>query len=170
MIEAGTTGDQFVTDRLHIAPTRLSDAAALYVFLGDPVAMQFTHHDRSLKACRARIAAYARRRSKDGVAPWTVRRRSDGMVIGWGGLVVDPFDPDWGVELALYLHPEVWGQGIATEFAQASLDWGRQKGITTVTSFARPENTGSQRVLRRLGFQHLRFVPHMQRDVFVWRA
>lgn len=31
--------------------------------------------------------------SAAGYAPWTIVRRGDGKVIGWGGLHDDPFEP-----------------------------------------------------------------------------
>jgi ribosomal-protein-alanine N-acetyltransferase len=100
----------------------LADVPALFRFLGDPRAMRFTHVDASLRDCRRRIAVHEWFRRRDGYAPWTVVRKSDGQTIGWGGLYNDPFDPGWGVEVGYHFDPAAWGQGYASELVAACMD------------------------------------------------
>lgn len=158
---------QIETDRLLLRPPRLADVPQLFEFLGDAEAMRFTHVDRSLRQCRRRIAVHERRRRRDGCAPWTVLEKADDRIIGWGGLYIDPFDPGWGIEVGYYFRPDVWGRGYATELVQASLTVADDElQLPEVHAFAKIENIGSQRVLKKCGFREVRFVPAMARTLY----
>jgi [ribosomal protein S5]-alanine N-acetyltransferase len=155
------------TPRLILRPPRLDDVPALFVFLGDPVAMARTHVDASLRACRRRIAVHEYRRRHDGYAPWTVVAKQDTRVIGWGGLYDDPFDPGWGVEVGYFFHPEAWGRGFASELLGACIDHADQMlGLPEIRAFAHPDNAASRRVLAKAGFAQQRYLPAMGRFLF----
>ncbi|MEM9477409.1 MAG: GNAT family N-acetyltransferase [Pseudomonadota bacterium] len=155
------------TERLWRTPPKLSEVPALYRFLGDPKAMQFTQCDASLRACRRRVAVHERRRRHEGYAPWTVLRKASGEIIGRGGLYHDPFDPGWGLELAYFLDPSAWGQGFASELCTAALNILHQDPNTPkVAAFSHPENAASVALLTKLGFERERFVPVMNRDLY----
>jgi [ribosomal protein S5]-alanine N-acetyltransferase len=145
----------------------LADVPALFEFLGDPQAMRLTHADASLRECRRRIAVHEWFRRRDGYAPWTVLRKVDGRIIGWGGLYNDPFEPGWGVEVGYHFAPQAWGSGYASELVAASMDIAdRVLRLPAITAFAHPENVASQRVLQKANFEHVRFVPEMDRWLF----
>jgi ribosomal-protein-alanine N-acetyltransferase len=155
------------TARLILRRTVLADVPDLFEFLGDAAVMRYTHSDASPKECRRRVAAHEWRRRRDGYAPWTVVTKADGRIIGWGGLYIDPFDEGWGVEVGYFFHPSVWGQGYATELTQACLSLADDTlKLPEVRAFARPENTGSRRVLEKAGFKVVRFVPEMERILY----
>jgi [ribosomal protein S5]-alanine N-acetyltransferase len=155
------------TPRLMLRRPRLSDTITLFEFLGDPAAMKHTQVDPSLRHCRRRIAAYERNRRRYGYAPWTVIRKEDRRIIGWGGLYNDPFDPGWGPEVGYFFHPDVWGRGLASELVMASLDVAdRVVRLPRVWAFARVENIASRRVLERAGFKYSRYVAEMERMLF----
>ena len=144
-----------------------ADVPALSEFLGDADAMRFTHCDASLHDCRRRIAAHEWRRRRDGYAPWTIVARTDGRIIGWGGLYEDPFAPGWGVEVGYFLHPICWGQGYATELLTACTRLADDViRLPEIGAFARPENVASRRVLEKAGFAAERFVPELDRLLF----
>ena len=69
------------TARLILRRPRLTDAPALFEFLGDAEAMRYTHVDASLRACRRRIALHEWRRRRNGYAPWTVVAKASGQII-----------------------------------------------------------------------------------------
>ena len=94
-----------------------------------------------------------------------VERRDDGAFIGWVSLV--PRVPDDGpmygwvrggvgapvVELGYRVVREVWGAGLATEAAGAAVAHALTVlGASTVVATTMVVNTGSRRVLERLGF------------------
>jgi RimJ/RimL family protein N-acetyltransferase len=155
------------TARLSLRHPTLADVPALFTFLGDRRSMQYTHVDASLRDCRRRVAVHERKRRVNGYAPWTVVLRSTGRIIGWGGLYDDPFDPGWGVEVGYFFHPDVWGQGYATELVMACGDIAdRVLKLPAITAFARPENIGSRRVLEKSGFELIRYIPKMERLLY----
>ncbi|MGY9047956.1 hypothetical protein P775_16940 [Puniceibacterium antarcticum] len=155
------------TERLILSAPKLSEVPVLFEFLGDNLAMHHTHWDSSIAECRRRIAVHERKRRHDGFAPWTVRDRQTKRVIGWGGLYDDPFDPGWGIELAYYFHPSVWGNGYATELCKAALDVADQHlGAEKVSAFAHPENLASNALLKKMGFEYQRFVVGMHRNLY----
>jgi [ribosomal protein S5]-alanine N-acetyltransferase len=82
-----------------------------------------------------------------------VERKAEGDVIGYCGLVDgQPGADEEGPELAYELLRRAWVQGYATEASWAVLDWARLSGHTRVTASVWEWNTGSRRVLAKLGF------------------
>lgn len=129
--------------------------------------MRYTHVDRSLKACRRRIAVHEWFRRRDGCAPWTILSRSGRRILGWGGLYTDPFDPGWGVEVGYYFHPSAWGRGYATELVGICIQVAdHELHLAEVSAFARRENIGSCRILEKAGFNVVRYVPEMERLLY----
>jgi ribosomal-protein-alanine N-acetyltransferase len=117
-----------VTERLILRDTRMSDAPALFGILGDREAMQYTQSCASLRACRRHVAGHEWQRRRTGHAPWTIARKTDGAIIGRGGLYEDPFDRGWGLEIGYWFARPAWGQGFASELVNASLDFARGRG------------------------------------------
>ncbi len=56
------------TARLLLRPPRLTDAAALFDFLGDTTAMRYTTPRTSVPDCRRYLAAHQRQRQRVGCA------------------------------------------------------------------------------------------------------
>ena len=156
------------TRRLVLRQFIPADAEPLFAFMSDASAMRHTYVAPSFEHCLARLQAYEALRGSLGFAPWVVRRREGGRVIGWGGLSVDPDEPGWGLETSYAFHPEVWGKGYATELVQISL--AHAFGVldaAEVHAFAKPENGASSRVLRKSGFKVLCFEPRLERDHYL---
>ncbi len=152
------------TERLMLSRPKLSDVPDLFSFLGDPDAMRYTHVDTSLRQCRRRIAVHERRRRHEGIAPWTARLRTSGEIVGWGGVYEDPFDPGWGPELGFSFHPASQGRGLGSELAWAAIEFADQiRRLPKLAAFAHPENDASRRLLEKVGFQEIRYIPEMGR-------
>ena len=155
------------TKRLLLAKPRLSDVTELFEFLGDPTVMNHTHCDKSIAECRRRIAVHEWKRRHDGFAPWVVRQKGHDKAIGWGGLYDDPFDPGWGIELAYYFHPMTWGKGFGTELSRMALKIADDElRVSQVSAFAHPDNEASNKLLKAVGFEHLRYVAEMDRNLY----
>jgi len=143
------------------------DVPSLFEFLGDADAMQYTHTDTSLRACRRRVAVHEWRRRRDLCAPWTIVTKADARIIGWGGLYHDPFDPRWGMEVGYFFRPTAWRRGYATELVGACTSLADNVlRLPEVIAFARPENAASCRVLKKAGFEVERYIPDMQRLLY----
>ena len=155
------------TSRLILRRPRLAHVPALFEFLGDTDAMQYTHAHVSLRECRRRVAVHEWRRRQNGYAPWTIMAKSKRQIIGWGGLYDDPFDPGWGVEVAYFFHPSAWRLGYASEMVAACMGVADHAlRLPEVQAFAHPANTGSRRVLEKASFEVVRFVPEMDRFLY----
>ena len=152
---------EFLTARLHLSPPRLSDAPALFAFMGDAEVMRHTYRQASLRTMRRHIAGHAQQARRLGFGCWTIRQT--GQVIGFGGLNDDPFDPGYGPEIAYFLAPAAWGSGFAGEIVAASLAEAARLGLPAVRAFVHPDNAASRRVLDRAGFTVEKFVPEMSR-------
>jgi RimJ/RimL family protein N-acetyltransferase len=161
-------GSELATRRLILARPLLADAPALVAFMGDPEAMRHTLRFDSLRACRRHLAGHACQARRTGYGPWTIRERSGGGIVGLGGLYVDPFDPGWGVEIGYHFAPSAWGRGYASELTRFCLERAHGAlGLAAVRAFAHPDNAASLRVLGKAGFRRERFVPEMNRLLFV---
>jgi len=80
-----------------------------------------------------------------------VERKRGGEVIGSCGLI-DSGRGHQEPELAYELLRRCWGQGYATEASRAVLDWARSLGHKRLWANVWDWNTGSRRVLSKLGF------------------
>lgn len=98
----------------------------------------------------------------EGRGFWAVTERGSSRVIGGILLLtLDPLTPspaegsaDEDVEIGWWLHPDVWGQGYATEGARAALQHARDCGLPRVYAVTHPGNEASMNVCRKLGMRH----------------
>lgn len=155
------------TARMRLCVPEVADAPALHRFQGDPEAMQYTFCAPDLEASARHLRIHEARREQDGFAPWILRARATGDVIGWGGLAIDPEDPVYGPEVVYVFAREAWGQGLATELVEASLDvaFGELE-LPWVGAFTRPANLASARVLEKCGFAKVEYVARLERNRF----
>lgn len=93
---------------------------------------------------------------KYGYARYAVVHKQDQKVIGFAGLKYLPEFDD--ADLGYRMLPEYWGQGLATEMAEALVEHAfNDLGLVKVLGFAMPENPASCRVLEKVGFQFEKF-------------
>lgn len=165
MPEGPSLRDTVRTARLLLRPPQPSDIPALFEIQGDAAAMKFTTWAPDLAATTAFVDSYAARGREDRFAPWTALLGE--RIAGWGGLCRDPMDPHWGVEVIYFVHPDLWGQGIAGEIVHAALALAFDGlALPHVGAFARPANLASIRVLERAAFSRVRYVAELERDEF----
>jgi RimJ/RimL family protein N-acetyltransferase len=88
---------------------------------------------------------------KDGTAyPWVITRKEDSELLGMIEMRIDGFRAEIGYVIAR----PFWGNGFATEAAQATIDWAlKQDGIYRVWAVCDVENVGSARVMEKIGMQ-----------------
>ena len=81
-----------------------------------------------------------------------VTLKTCGTLIGNCGIRRKP-DNGWEADIGYELAPEFWGQGYATEAAQALVSFGfRDLGLERLSSWCIADNAASIGVLERLGF------------------
>jgi len=89
---------------------------------------------------------------QSGFGLWHVARKSDGAAIGSCGLLKRDSLPD--ADLGYAYFPAFWGQGYAFEAADATLHHAARKfGMKRVLAVVSPGNTGSIRLLEKLGMR-----------------
>jgi [ribosomal protein S5]-alanine N-acetyltransferase len=80
-----------------------------------------------------------------------VERKDKGAALGYCGLIDSGLGPQ-EPELAYEFLRRFWGQGYATEASWAVLEWARSLGHVRLWAHVWDWNTGSRRVLSKLGF------------------
>jgi ribosomal-protein-alanine N-acetyltransferase len=107
-----------------------------------------------------RLRVQAVQHARDGYTLWVWRELDSGQLVGQVGLQPAEVEGEGVVEVGWSIAPERWGEGLATEAAQASLDWGFQRiGLREIVSFAMVDNAPSIRVMEKLGMTYDRQFP-----------
>ena len=159
--------DQFNTPRLLLRSFQESDSVALYKFQSDTDSMRYTFSTTDRTESQHFFRTHANQLTSIGYAPWTICLRDSQQIIGWGGLLQDPFDSGHGPEIAYFLGREYWGQGYATELVKFALAYGfREFELPWIGAFVRKDNGGSNRVLEKNGFEWVEFNEELQRNYF----
>lgn len=141
------------TARLEFSVFVEADLADLAALLSDPEVMRYSIRGaRTLAQSRAVLESFQLAQQTHGFSKWAVRRVDDRSFVGYCGLDYYPVEGQPEVELGYRLAVEHWGQGLATEAAQAVLDWAfRDRRLPYVIGFLDPGNTASVRVLEKIG-------------------
>jgi RimJ/RimL family protein N-acetyltransferase len=144
------------SDRLilrHLDPQ--NDAAFILQLLNEPsfIANIGDRHVRTLDdACRYINTGPRAMYAHCGFGLFRTELKATGEPIGMCGLLKRDWLPD--VDVGFAFLPQFWSQGYAFESASAVMKWGlEQKHLTRVVAITAPHNTGSQRVLTRLGLR-----------------
>ncbi|MEO8886685.1 MAG: GNAT family N-acetyltransferase [Mucilaginibacter sp.] len=84
---------------------------------------------------------------------WGMFNNIDGKFIG--GCLLRPYHDDPTIfEIGYSIEPKYWGQGLATEMAEALIDYGfANSGIREMVACTVLSNPASQRVLEKVGFK-----------------
>lgn len=91
-------------------------------------------------------------RIRAGGQPGLLMVSVDGDVIGYCGLIDNVHGQPDEPEIAYELLQRAWGNGYATEAAQAVIELARESGYRRLWATVRDWNTASRRVLAKLGF------------------
>ena len=172
-----------VSDRLVLRRWTDADRPAFAAINGDPRVHDWLGGPISPQAADALIDRINAGIDVNGFGFWAAERRADGRLAGMIGLSrVAAGDLPVGpcVEIGWRLHPDLWGQGLASEGARAALDWGFGPGaLAEILAFTAETNLASQAVMRRIGmapdpaldFDHPRLAEgHPLRRHVVWTA
>lgn len=145
------------TTHLILRPFQATDVAVAAHWLTDAEIMRFmpTGQDHTQEQVAARLARYITHQDRYGYSRWLIFDRSTGEAIGDAGLLLLPETDE--VELGYRLVKSRWGQGLATEAAQAWLEYAfAHLGLTELIAFSHPNNSASVRVMQKCGFHFLR--------------
>lgn len=146
-----------LTQRLWLRAPRDSDLDAVYALHADPVCSRFTPTGpiRSRAAAADLLQDWLAHWQTHGFGCWAIAQRErPELVQGFGGLMHDDKTLGDRLGLALYFRfcPESWGQGYASEMAQAALQLAfTQLQAGAVLAQVQPANTPSRKTLERIG-------------------
>lgn len=133
------------TPRLRLRHARPNDLAAMHGVLSDSRATRWwsTPPHASLEESRSWLDSMIAGNA-EGSDDFIIER--DGRVIGKAGFFRLP-------EVGYILHPDHWGQGLASEAVGAAIDHVfATRDVDTLTADVDPENQASIRLLERCGF------------------
>ena len=100
---------------------------------------------------------------------WYASRRDTGAFIGWFSLKYAGKSPD--IEVGYWLLPDAWGQGFATEGAQAMVDYGFDDlGLHRIIGVTHRDNKASQRVLMKAGLEDVGWGHYYDRRLRLFTA
>jgi RimJ/RimL family protein N-acetyltransferase len=133
------------TARLRLRRAVPSDLADVHAFMSDPRAMRYwaTLPHESVTVTEQWFAAQF----------FSGDPARDEWIIEWQGRAIGNIGI-WNMpEFGFILHPDAWGQGLATEAANAFLAYAfATYAIDAVTADVDPRNTASLGLLKKLGF------------------
>ena len=143
------------TSRLTLRYITIKDAKALIPILGDPEVMRYSiigvhNRPRIRQFIEQRLLSYL----ECGFGLYAVINKKDEEFMGYCGFFVQSVDDRKEVEIGYRLAKKYWGQGYATEAAQAVLKYGRERyNFKRFVCLIDPENTGSINVAKKLGME-----------------
>jgi len=145
---------QLITPRLILRPHTPEDVAFMVALNSDPEVVRYTGDAAELspETALAIVQSLQRQWTQRRMGRLMVQLRDTGEPLGWADLkwLEERSEVDLGYRF-LRRH---WGKGYATEAARVCLDFGfGALGLTRLVAEAAVENTGSVRVLEKLGFQ-----------------
>lgn len=143
----------FKTERLLLRQLSPSDAEDYFEMASSPLVTAQSTWKRhvSLEDSKSYIEKIMQRYEKQEEYHWAIVYQQTGKVIGRTGLIrIDPEHDK--VELGYVLSHHYWNQGIVTEATRAVIDFAfRELGINRVEARCNAHNTGSYRVMEKLG-------------------
>lgn len=165
-----TTRPTLYTDRLRLRPVEARDEDLMIALGSNPDVMRYIHAPQSPDDIRAIMPSMINYHHDSRLGYWVVERRADGVGIGQANLNFMPLNgPDLvpglepgdityseDVEIGYLYSPAAWGKGYATEAASCLVAHAFQGiGLLKVVAVTDPENTVSQKVLRKIGMRDI---------------
>ena len=142
------------TAHLILRPWRDSDRPAFAEQNADPLVMRFLTGVLTREESDAYVDRAEKHQAETGFCKWAVEAPGIAPFIGAVGLSHVKFDASFtpAVEVGWRLAVAAWGQGYATEAANAALEFGfAQAGLDEIVSFTATSNSRSIAVMRRIG-------------------
>jgi ribosomal-protein-alanine N-acetyltransferase len=151
------SGPRLETERLILRRWTDADRTPFAELNADPEVMRHFRSTLDRAASDAFVDRIEAGFAEHGYGLWAVERRGDGAFLGFTGLALQtyeaPFTP--AVEVGWRLARFAWGNGYATEAAQAALAHGFDEvGLDEIVSITTRTNERSQRVMKRLGMTY----------------
>lgn len=144
---------------LQLRPLEGADASAVYDLFCVPQVYRYLADGQApTRALTDQWVSEAlREREEHELGAWALTDRAS--LVGLVRLAYG-IEASRDAELTYVLHPEHWGQGLATEMGAAVIEHGFSCGLTSITAGFDVPNAASGRVLERLGFTFARKIAY----------
>lgn len=147
------------TKRLILRKLEDADFERLFLMDSNPEVMEYLETPaKTVEDSKKMIRTIQKQYEENGVGRLAVIEKESGLMIGWSGLKLlrQPVNGYINtLDLGYRFIPEFWGKGYAWEAAKASLNYGfRTLNAETIYAYANTGNTGSNHILKRLGFEN----------------
>lgn len=161
--------EAFATARLRATKLSLADREDLVALHLDPEVSRYLGGVRSPETTDVYIETGLRHWADHGIGLWTLRG-ADGVLVGRAALRYIDLEGDREFEIAYALARNAWGKGLATEIATALVDlWKGHCDQPSLVGVVVKGNSGSENVLRKVGFAHERDARFHDADCAVYR-
>lgn len=140
------------TERLIIRKFTLADAPELAALRADPEVNRYLGGTKmqNAEAVATRMLFYIECYKKYGFGMCAMIWKETGAMIGWSGL--QPLQETGKIEVGYGMAKAFWRKGIGFECARAWLEIGFCKtDLQKIYAVAQPANTGSWRIMEKLG-------------------
>lgn len=147
---------EILTPRLRLRGWRDDDLAPMAEINADPRVMRWIDDGsvRDLDQTAEDIERWEEEWDEEGFGLFAVELLGSGELAGFTGLSVPEFLPEVmpAVAISWQLGSQFWGQGYASEAAQATLEFALQdRGLDRVISISQLSDDASENVIRKLG-------------------
>ncbi|MBN2500346.1 MAG: GNAT family N-acetyltransferase [Anaerolineales bacterium] len=147
--------EPFETNRLLLRPLTITDLDDLHNLYSRLRVMKYiTGNARSYQKTGERLRHHISDHQQYGFGLCAAILKETGEMIGRCGM--EPVEEDHGMEgdIAWMFLPEYWGQGLATEFGTAQIEYGfKRLGLVRIFATANRDNLASIRVMEKLGMR-----------------
>ena len=159
------------TKRLIIREFQVLDIEALAQIMAKAEVMQYSLDGvLSTKKTAVKIQSFLDSYQKNGYGKWAVIHRESARLIGYCGIAVEEIEGKLENELGYRLDSDFWGQGLATEAANACLKYAFDKlNLDYVLGIVEPENHASIRVLEKIGMEFMKESTWRGKVVYIYR-
>lgn len=143
------------TERLFMRKFTPEDLPELIELRSDPEVYKYLGGTRMQNpvALEKRLQFYIGCYDKYGFGHHAMHWKETGEMIGWSGL--QPLEETGEIEVGYGMKKEFWRRGIGLECAKAWLEFGFEKAnLKRIVAVAYPENTGSWRIMEKLGMHY----------------
>jgi RimJ/RimL family protein N-acetyltransferase len=155
---------EVLTPRLRIRDWTPDDLAPLAEIFAQPDVWRFPfERGFTTEETEGYLARRFEGRAAGTEGPSAVEERRSGRLLGYIALVPPTWLPEVmpATEIGWRLDPSSWGQGYASEGANALLDYGfGQMGLSEILSIYEPANVASGRVMQKIGMHFGRDAVH----------
>ncbi|MBL7829275.1 MAG: GNAT family N-acetyltransferase [Saprospiraceae bacterium] len=161
----------FESANLRLRPFRESDFPFAFRMQSSEEIMHYiraaTSDESEVRARTDMWLSYAAQNPGYGV--WIMELKTDHTVVGYGVVRHVEFTPGKEIEIGYIVAREYWGKGFATEASRAMIAYAeKQLGVQELVAYTSEENTGSNRVLEKCGFQRMGIERVYDADCLRW--